>query len=94
LNSIPSSVKSIIDSNLSNERKIKDLTSLGVPAIPYILDFVEMGNKEIAPVLDVLLKDLSEITFESEKINDVTKWAKENKSKFSNLRELVEKEVQ
>lgn len=88
LKEIPSNVKKIAESD--SHDKTKELIQLGTPAIPFLMDLVEENNADVIPALAELLKDNKQkIDVSAEEITK--EWVKENKGKFANLREMVNK---
>jgi len=88
LKEIPSNVKKIVESDSPD--KTKELVKLGTLAIPFLMDLVEQDNTDVIPALAELLKDNKQKIDVS--AGDITKeWVKENKGKFANLREMVNK---
>lgn len=82
---IPHAVNEISGSTKAAAEKINELTDLGTPAIPYILDEIEKGNIDVIPAIEALTDNQLEIG------NDVdpVQWAKMNKDSFAELRELT-----
>ena len=91
LKNLTKNIDNIISSNDSTEIKIKKLTKLGTPAIPFIMDKIEQGNTELEPVLENLLSGNSKVSFDKNSTKDIKVWINSNKDKFSDLRDLVSK---
>lgn len=79
---IPDKVDSISNEGISDNEKVNKLKDLGTPAIPYISQKIEEGQKELAPALDYLTDNESQ--------DDFTNWKKENADKESLLKSFVE----
>lgn len=88
LKSIPEDVEKIASSEQTNNDKIRSLTKLGLPAVPFIIDQVEAGKTELFPAIQYLVADSGEL---SKPISsaDSTQWTKENKAKFDDLKKYV-----
>ena len=84
LKDLPNNYKNIIESKASTEDKSIQISKLGTPAIPLILDDIEEGNTSLVPALQKLVEcDISSV-------KDFKEWAKSNKSKYQNLRDIVD----
>jgi hypothetical protein len=90
LRNIPDDIARIDSFPKPPDVKIKALIQLGVPAIPYIMDKVEEGKVEYVPALEVLLIGNQDVSFKKEAVKDYSKWIKENKAKFEDLRVMIE----
>lgn len=90
LRNIPDDIERIDSFPKPPDVKIKALIQLGVPAIPYIMDKVEEGKTEYIPALEVLLIGNQDVSFKKEAVKDYSKWIKENKAKFEDLRVMIE----
>jgi len=89
LKSVPDSVNNITSSEQSNEAKVEALVKLGTPAIPFILDRIEQGRIELAPALGTLLKGNNKVDFNADLVENYTEWARMNRTKFDDLRNIV-----
>lgn len=74
-----------VDSNDKVDKVIK----LGAPAIPLIIEDIERGNHELIPALKALVQKNEELDFNEEDEKNISKWIKENKSKFEVLKNIV-----
>lgn len=94
LQAVPSEVERIAVSQQSGDEKIKSLVKLGVPAIPYILEKVDAGHKDMAPALRQLIpeSDASGLKAESD-ATAYKQWAHEHQEQVELLRSLVNKAV-
>lgn len=81
---VPSAVKEIAHSTNPTAEKIRKLTELGTPAIPYILDTIEAGNPKLFPAV-LELDD----TLASSNIVDPIQWSKQNNERYTELRNLT-----
>lgn len=89
LKAVPAKVHKIAISSLSKKEKLEKLVTFGTPAIPFILDEIEIGTSDIAGALEILLTGNNEVSFDAGKVHDPVSWSKENKVKFESLRRLV-----
>jgi hypothetical protein len=89
LERIPKTVSSIAESDVGVSEKNAKLEKLGTPAIPFILDEVEAGHVELAPVAESLMRGTVEMRGESPSGRVTAKWAKRNRDRFAELRSLV-----
>lgn len=90
---IPENVDIITSGTLDNNAKNAALSKLGVAAVPYIMDKIAAGETEYTPSLSNLIKDDSIATLsETEKAGttSVGQWVNDNRSKYENLRNMVE----
>lgn len=72
------------------EEKVAELTALGTPALPYILDRVGEGSTELAPAVVTLAEGTLEAR-EAVLSAPVTQaWAREHAAAFDDLRAIVE----
>ncbi|MBA2942446.1 hypothetical protein HZF08_29660 [Paenibacillus sp. CGMCC 1.16610] len=86
LETIPSHVDEISkDANLSQEERVKQLIKLGTPAVPFILDEIELGDEGLLSAFNVLTRN-SAATAD---ILDKKAWASENKDQFAELKRYV-----
>lgn len=85
LRNIPDNVERITSSNFDDNTKNLALSKLGVAAAPYILDKIAIGNPQYAPSIANLLNNQAQINN-----TDIVQWAKDNKSKYENLRTMIE----
>ncbi|MNC40112.1 hypothetical protein D3C75_888030 [compost metagenome] len=88
LESIPGDVEKIASSEQSDEDKIRSLTKLGLPAVPFIIDQVETGKTELFPAIQYLVLDSGELGKSVSPVDSV-QWTKENKAKFDDLKKYV-----
>jgi hypothetical protein len=84
LRNIPDDVERITSSNFDDNTKNLALSKLGVAAAPYILDKIAAGNPQYAPSIANLLKNQAQIDN-----TDIVQWAKDNQSKYENLRMMI-----
>ncbi|QSF44092.1 hypothetical protein [Paenibacillus tianjinensis] len=88
LKSIPEDVEKIASSEQTNDVKIRSLTKLGLPAVPFIIDQVEAGKTELFPAIQYLVSDSGELSKSISPV-DSAQWTKENKAKFDDLKKYV-----
>lgn len=88
LESIPGDVEKIASSEQSDEDKIRSLTKLGLPAVPFIIDQVETGKTELFPAIQYLVLDSGELGKSVSPVDSV-QWTKENKAEFDDLKKYV-----
>ena len=86
---VPETVSSIAKSNAPTEEKNARLVELGTPAIPFILDEVERGRGDLSPAAQTLMEGTVEMGGTSPKGPGTAEWAKQNKPRFTELRDLV-----
>lgn len=94
LREIPSKVDEISKSSEASSHKVDELLELGTPAIPFIIDKVEEGNKDLLPALQALIVDggnITENSFLSEEASSLNteESLSKAKEKYKNLREYV-----
>ncbi|WP_054403741.1 hypothetical protein [Paenibacillus solani] len=87
LHQTPQEVNNIANSNLSADEKIKSLESLGIPAIPFIIERVKEGNNEFFPAIPLILGE--ESTLQSSQSGNEAAWMKNNETKFEDLKAYV-----
>lgn len=87
LQQTPQEVNNIANSNLSVDEKIKSLETLGIPAIPFIIESVKEGNNELFPAIPLILGE--ESTIQSSQPADEAAWMKNNETKFEDLKAYV-----
>ncbi|MCL1791154.1 MAG: hypothetical protein FWG40_07335 [Peptococcaceae bacterium] len=90
LKDIKNNVEEITSSAIDEKAKTEKLAKLGTPAIPFIMDKIEYGHKELVEVLEILLEGNNGVEFDLKEIPDIEIWVSENKNLFQDLRELVE----
>ncbi|WP_054942716.1 hypothetical protein [Paenibacillus ihuae] len=88
LESIPRDVEKIASSEQSDDDKIRSLTKLGLPAVPFIIDQVETGKTELFPAIQNLVSDSGDLGKSISPV-DSAQWTKENKAKFDDLKKYV-----
>jgi hypothetical protein len=87
LTSIPALVETITsDQSLESEKKVNKLVELGTPAVPFILEIIEIGDEQLFPAIIALTKDTENVTTENA---DPKEWVAQNKAKFANLKQYV-----
>jgi len=86
---IPERVASIAGTNGPSAEKNAQLVKLGTPALPFILDEVEAGHGELSVASEILAEGTVEMGGSSVKGLVTAKWAKENKARFNQLRDMV-----
>ncbi|MDO3410384.1 hypothetical protein QWJ34_11480 [Saccharibacillus sp. CPCC 101409] len=86
LKEIPSKVDIISKSSEASSDKVNGLLELGTPAIPFIIDKVEEGNKDLLPALEVLTKEDGNLKMNS---SLSTEELVKSKEKYKNLRNYV-----
>lgn len=88
LAAIPSLVDKISsDASLPQDEKVKQLIVLGTPAVPFILDKIELGDEGLFSALIVLTKNSN--TAAKADILDKKEWVSKNKDRFEELRRYV-----
>jgi hypothetical protein len=85
---IPSLVETVTtDQALKDEEKVNKLIELGTPALPFILEKIELGDKHLFPAVIALTNHTKHVV--KNKNVDSREWASQNKDNFSNLKEYV-----
>jgi len=88
LSSIPANVDRITaDTSISLEEKTKRLTTLGTPALPFILDKIAAGDEEIFPAVVELTKTSKDAA--TENIINKKAWANEHQDSYNELKKYV-----
>lgn len=88
LATIPSQVDKISsDANLSQDEKVKQLVELGTPAVPFILNKVELGEEGLVLALTKLTR--SSRSASTSEILDKKEWTSKNKDQFAELKQYV-----
>lgn len=87
LENLQNNINSIVSSTDTQEIKNKKLEKLGTPAIPFIIDNIELGHVDLQPALNNLLAGNAKVSIN--KNTDITKWAVSHKEEFNSLRKLV-----
>ncbi|PKM77276.1 MAG: hypothetical protein CVU90_08195 [Firmicutes bacterium HGW-Firmicutes-15] len=91
---VPSKATEILESNKPDADKALDLKKLGLPAAPFIIDYLDGSNgehPEIANTLEYLVKDSKIALFTNDDYSNFINWSKMNKNKFNDLRNYVNK---
>lgn len=97
LANIPSKVDGILNSEKSDSEKMSDIEKLGLPAAPFVMDYIEKSvdeNKGIKAALTEILKGSKIVSNFDANIMDFSVWAKDNKPKLQDLRSYVESKHQ
>ena len=82
LKKIPDQVDEISKEKISLDEKNEKLKKLGTPAIPYIADKIEDGDKDLFPALDYLIDNKSK--------NNLTEWQGNYSEEYQLLKSFVE----
>lgn len=82
LKKIPDQVDEISKEKISLDEKNEKLKKLGTPAIPYIADKIEDGDKDLFPALDYLIDNKSK--------NNLTEWQENYSEEYQLLKSFVE----
>jgi len=93
LKNVQQKVDKIVSSNGSKKEKNDNLVKLGIPAIPFIMDYIEkdtQNNSQLLEALQTLLSDNKTAKFESSDVNNPQDWVKQNKDKFKELRNYID----
>lgn len=93
LANVPAKVNEIMNSKKSDSEKASDIKKLGLPAAPYVMDYLERNveeNKEIEASLIEILSNSKIVSELDANTTDFNIWAKENKPKLQELKSYVE----
>lgn len=82
---VPSLVNDIVNSNVTIDNKIDKLKSLGIYAIPYIVDSVQSGNYDLIPAVE---NNISSKTFASS-YNNIDEWVARNNELYGFLKNIT-----
>ncbi|NLN87893.1 MAG: hypothetical protein GX133_09925 [Syntrophomonadaceae bacterium] len=97
LANIPANVDGILNSEKSDLEKASDIKKLGLPAAPYVMDYIEKSvdeNNGIKASLMEILKNSKIVSDFDANTMDFSIWAKENKPQLEDLRLYVESKHQ
>ncbi|MDK8183278.1 hypothetical protein [Paenibacillus sp. UMB4589-SE434] len=86
LQHIPQRVAVIVNSKANKEKKAVQLIQLGLPAIPFILDQLELGHTEVLSAIQQLI---SSNRLETDHSTFSMEWLAANQSDYEELRQLV-----
>lgn len=92
LKNVKSETNKIVNSNMSDSEKVSNIVKLGIPALPYVSDYVGQGKTELIPALQQLAEDTNYETSDLTKLdaNNAKNWIENNNGKFDDIRSLVE----
>ncbi|SEG29231.1 hypothetical protein [Paenibacillus sp. UNC499MF] len=93
LKTVPDKVDKIVSSTESAEWKNEKLVELGAPAIPFILDIVEKGAKELEPSLQKIVHSSTVSSVSPSQFN-AQLWKTDHKEDTRILKTMVDKAVE
>ncbi|WP_028544462.1 hypothetical protein [Paenibacillus taiwanensis] len=86
LQHIPQHVAAVVNSKAHQEQQTTQLIQLGLPTVPFILDQLKLGHKEVLPAIQQLI---SSSKLETDPSTFSMEWLAANQANYEELRQLV-----
>ncbi len=88
LQEVEQRVDDIIKSDDNLKTKSENLSKLGAPALPFLVDKINQGNTEVALAIDNIVSSVHQ-SFSTIENHNIDRWAKENEAQLTFYRSLV-----